>query len=270
MNSLYLMVPAVLLYLAAGLVFTLRLFRREPAGRPPRALGLALGFAALTLHAGLLYLNLETTQGVNFSFFNAVSFATWLVNLLYLLTALFKPVEALGMVLLPLAALTLILEYLFPGVRLLPPGTHWALRIHVIISLLAYAVLAMGAVQAVLLFFQDRRLHSHHPGGFVRALPPLQTMEDLLFEMISVGFVLLTLALGSGFLFLENMFAQHLVHKTLLSIAAWVIFATLLWGRHRFGWRGRTAIRWTLAGFVTLALAYFGSKAVLELILHRN
>ncbi len=269
MNSLFLLVPAVLLYLAAGLIFTLRLFRREPEKRPGRGWGLACGFVALGLHAGLLYTNLATSHGLNFSFFNAVSFATWLVNLLYLLTALFKPVEAMGMVLLPLAALTLILEYLFPGVRLLPPGTHWQLRIHVIISLLAYAVLAMAAVQALLLFFQDRRLRSHHPSGFVRSLPPLQTMEDLLFEMITVGFVLLTLALGSGFIFLEDMFAQHLVHKTLLSIAAWVIFAILLWGRHRSGWRGRTAIRWTLVGFATLALAYFGSKAVLELVLKR-
>ncbi len=270
MNSLLLLLPAVLLYLTAGLIFTLRLFRREPAERPGRGLGLACGFAALALHAGLLYANLATNQGLNFSFFNAVSFATWLVNLLYLFTALFKPVESLGMVLLPLAAFTLILESLFPGVRLLPPGTHWRLRVHVVISLLAYAVLAMAAVQALLLFFQDRRLRSHHPSGFVRALPPLQTMEDLLFEMITVGFVLLTLALGSGFVFLEDMFAQHLVHKTLLSIAAWVIFAILLWGRHRSGWRGRTAIRWTLAGFATLALAYFGSKAVVELILRRG
>jgi ABC-type uncharacterized transport system permease subunit len=87
--------------------------------------------------------------------------------------------------------------------------------------------------------------------------------------MIAAGFVLLTLSLVSGFAFLEDMFAQHLVHKTVLSTLAWIVFGALLVGRFRYGWRGRTAIIWTLGGFVILILAYFGTKAVLELILHR-
>ena len=94
-------------------------------------------------------------------------------------------------------------------------------------------------------------------------------MESLLFEMIAAGFILLTLALISGFAFLQNMFAQHLVHKTVLSTLAWLVFGGLLLGRFRYGWRGRTAIIWTLSGFVILILAYFGSKAVLELMLLR-
>ena len=100
-------------------------------------------------------------------------------------------------------------------------------------------------------------------------LPPLQTMESLMFQMVAIGFTLLTLALVTGFLFLEDIFAQHLVHKTVLSIIAWVVFGILLWGRWRFGWRGRVAIRWTIGGFIFLMLAYFGSKFVLELILNR-
>ena len=263
------LLAAMLLYMTAGTIFALRLFRRMESARPAKGLGLALGFGGLLCHAFILYLSLHTLQGINFSFFNAVSFASWVIALLYLLAALSKPVESLGMVLLPLAAVTLLLEHFFPGVRLLPPQAQWELRAHVILSILAYSVLTMAAVQAVLLAIQDRQLRSHHPGGFIRALPPLQTMEGLMFEMITIGFILLTLALLSGFLFLEDMFAQHLVHKTLLSILAWVIFAILLWGRHRFGWRGRTAIRWTLAGFIILALAYFGSKAVVELILKK-
>ncbi len=173
------------------------------------------------------------------------------------------------MVLLPLAGCTLLLDYFFPGVRLLPAHTDWQLRAHVISSTLAYSVLSMAAVQAILLAVQDRHLRKHHPGGFIRALPPLQTMEGLMFEMIIIGFVLLTISLISGFIFLDDMFAQHLVQKTILSILAWLAFAMLLWGRYRFGWRGCTAIRWTMIGFVVLALAYFGSKAVVELILKR-
>ena len=124
--------------------------------------------------------------------------------------------------------------------------------------------------QSVLLWIQDRQLHNRHPGGFVRALPPLQVMESLLFQMIALGFVVLTLSLFSGVLFLENVFAQHLVHKTVLSILSWLMFGVLLWGRWRRGWRGKTAIRWTLGGFFSLMLAYFGTKFVLELILHRS
>ena len=94
-------------------------------------------------------------------------------------------------------------------------------------------------------------------------------METLLFQMIGAGFILLSVTLFSGFLFLQDLFAQHVAHKTVLSLIAWCVFAMLLWGRWRFGWRGQTAIRWTLSGFVFLVLAFFGSKLVLELILQR-
>jgi ABC-type uncharacterized transport system permease subunit len=125
----------------------------------------------------------------------------------------------------------------------------------------------MASVQAILLSIQDHHLRNRHPGGFIRALPPLQTMEALLIEMIGLGFLLLTFALASGLAFLDDIFAQHLVHKTILSILAWLVFGTLLWGRFKFGWRGRKTLIGTQVGFVVLALAYFGSKFVIELIL---
>lgn len=186
-----------------------------------------------------------------------------------MLSALTKPVENLGILLLPLAALAIILALRFPSIKLMQESELLGLNLHVLLSLLAYSLLLLAAVQAVLLSIQERHLHNRRPGGFVRLLPPLQTMESLLFEMIGAGFFLLGLALISGFVFLEDMLAQHLLHKTVLSIISWLVFAALLWGRFRFGWRGRTAIKWTLSGFGLLMLAYFGSKAVLELILHR-
>jgi len=121
----------------------------------------------------------------------------------------------------------------------------------------------------LVLAVQDHQLRNKKPGGFVRALPPLQTMETLLFQMIGLGFFLHSLSLITGIIYLDDMFAQHIAHKTILSILAWIIFAILLWGRWRFGWRGSTAIRWTLAGFTVLFLAYVGSKWVLEVILNR-
>ena len=109
----------------------------------------------------------------------------------------------------------------------------------------------------MLLAIQDYRLRHRQPGGFLRGIPPLTAMEALLFQMIGAGFILLSITLVSGLFFLEDLFAQHLVHKATLSFIAWGVFGVLLWGRWRFGWRGRTAIRWTLSGFVFLALAYF-------------
>ena len=256
------------LYLVSGALLGTRLFYGSKTNKPPRQLSLGIAFAAVLIHLWILYQALHTDAGVNFGFFNAVSFAAWVMVVLFLISSLRKPLENLGIVLLPFAGLTLIFVLLFPAIHILPEDTHWNLRAHVLTSLLAYSVLAMASVQAILLAIQDTQLRKHHPGGFIRALPPLQTMESLLFEMILIGFILLSIALLTGFLFMEDMFAQRVVHKTILSITAWVAFGILLWGRFRYGWRGRKAIYWILFAFVVLAMSYFGSKAVMELVLH--
>ena len=149
-------------------------------------------------------------------------------------------------------------------------ATNWQMSLHILSSILAFSLLNIAALQALLLALQDQHLRSHHPKRLILALPPLQAMETLLFQMLGTGIVFLTIALFSGFLFVENLFAQHLAHKTVLSICAWLIFTSLLVGRIRYGWRGKTAIQWTLIGFVLLLLAYFGSKFVLELILQKT
>ena len=268
MNAL-LPILAIVCYLASGTLIGIRLFRDSDQPRPSRRLALGIGWAAVILHALILVQTVAGTEGANLAFFNTLSLLAWVIATLLLVSSLGKPVENLGILLLPVTALMVLLAWKIPSVRLLSPDAGVALGIHVLLSLLAYGVLTLASVQAILLAIQDRQLHRHHPGGFVRALPPLQSMETLLFQAIGLGFVLLTLALTSGFFYLEDLFAQHLVHKTVLSILAWVVFAVLLWGRYRYGWRGRTALRWTLAGFAILMLAYLGSKAVLELILNK-
>jgi ABC-type uncharacterized transport system permease subunit len=265
---------AILMYLAATVAIGLRLFRPngvlgEGTWVPKRILAIHLGFAGLALHSWLLWDGIFSHASLNLGFFNALALTSWTVITLLLFSSLTKPVENLGLILLPVAALTLGLEARFGEVAFMGHAAGWPLKIHVLFSMLAYSLLTLASVQAILLAVQDHHLRSRQPGGFVRGLPPLQTMESLLFEMIAAGFALLTLALLSGFAFLEDMFAQHLVHKTVLSILGWLVFGGLLLGRFRWGWRGRTAIIWTLSGFMILVLAYFGSKAVLQLILHR-
>ncbi len=260
-------IVAILCYLAGGIAVAVRLFRPGEERKPPRWLGIGLGLVGVLLHGVYLYQHVLTENGINLGFFDAASMISWTVVLLLLLSSLSKPVENLGIALLPLAALAILFQARFPAAHFLSPHAPWGLRIHVLISLLAYSLLTMASVQAILLAIQDHHLRHRHPGGFIRSLPPLQTMEALLFEMIGVGFALLTLALITGFMFLQDMFAQHLVHKTILSITAWLVFGGLLWGRFRYGWRGQKALIWTLAGFVVLMLAYFGSKFVIELVL---
>jgi len=145
--------------------------------------------------------------------------------------------------------------------------SNQAVQGHIMVSVIAYSLITLGAFQAGLLAYQDRSIKRHHPGGFIRFLPPLHDMETLLFQFLGFGFLCLSASLLTGFLYLEDIFAQHLVHKTALSIVGLMILGVLLFGRLKFGWRGRTAIRWTLSSFAFLMLAFFGSKLVLEFLL---
>jgi ABC-type uncharacterized transport system permease subunit len=269
MNALLPGILAITLYLLAGSLLTLRLARGNIETGCNRNHIILIGLAAIVAHATLLYPAILTASGLNLGFFYAASLIALTTALLLLLASLFEPVENLGIPVFLLAALSIALLLVNPAQHLLTESSSWQLDTHILTSLLAYSILGLAVIQAVLLAIQDRHLHNRQPGGFIRALPPLQVMEALLFQMIAAGYALLTLALVTGILFLEDIFAQHLVHKTVLSIIAWVVFGILLWGRWRFGWRGRVAIRWTIGGFIFLMLAYFGSKFVLELVLNR-
>lgn len=257
-----------ILYLASGAWLVSNLFNAKIVQDEPNKNILAVGFLALILHVVILFSDTITPSGLNPSFVNSFSLVSWLVVLLYLVAELRKPVETLGVLIFPTAAVAIFLQLFWPS-DISTNSQSFELEIHILLSLLSYGLLAIAAGQSILLLIQTHYLKNKHPGGFVRSLPALQSMETLLFQMIKVGFILLTLALLSGFIFLENIFAQHLVHKTVLSIVAWILFATLLWGRWHFGWRGKRAIHFTLGGFIFLMLSYFGSKMVLEIILHK-
>ncbi len=206
---------------------------------------------------------------LNLSFFNGGSLISLVIALIITVSAFRKPVENLFIGLFPMAALIIVLDLLIPAD--VKPIAVWqrGLFVHILLSVLAYSVLIIAAFQAILLIVQDHHLKHKKMTGIVRILPPLQTMDKLLFEMLWTGVFLLTLAIMSGFAFLDDLFAQHLVHKTVLTLLAWGIFAALLFGRFQFGWRGTVASKWTLAGSSFLILAYFGSKLVLEIILNK-
>ncbi len=261
---------AVILYLSSGILLLRRLFQHPGQPEAAKQRLLLPGLIAIILHGWILYHSIfNNPAGLDVGFFTIFSLVGWLVALLLLGAAFHQPVESLGILVLPFTALALVLGQISDQHHYLPHTLDSGLKFHIIISILAYSLLSIAMVQALLLYVQDAQLHNKHPGGFIRALPPLQTMETLLFRMIGLGFVVLSISLISGIIFIDDLFAQHLVHKTVLSIIAWLLFAVLLWGRWQFGWRGRIAIRWAISGFVMLMLAYFGSKFVIELVLQR-
>lgn len=259
---------AVALYAGAGLVIGRELLRGSGTNLKYWARAFAL-FAAV-LHALVLVNALQLDGGLNLALTSAFSLVAWVVVCLYLLASLSRPVDNLGAIVLPLAAVTMLVEWWWPGeapTRLssVPQASH------IVISILAYSLMCLAAIQSLMLLAQENELRHKHAQGIVRALPPMQTMEAVMFQMIGVGFLLLSLTLASGLFFSEVVFGTpfKLTHHVVLAALGWAVYAILLFGRWRLGWRGRIAVRWTLGGFALLVLAYFGSKFVFEVILHR-
>jgi len=261
----------LILYLLAALGLLLRLLGRGPALlREGRGFAVSAAVAALFIHSVLLYGLLARPHGLDLGYFNALALAGWLMALIALVMFLKPAFENLGVVLFPVAGLSTLAAELFQHDVLLMSERNWPLDMHIVTSMLSYSLLGVAALQAAVLYLQERRLRQGSAGGVLASLPPLQEMERFLFQLIAAGFVLLTVSLLTGLFFVQSFMDQHLAHKAILSVLAWVIFGVLLWGRWRYGWRGRLAVRWTLIGFGSLLLAYFGSKLVLELILGRH
>jgi ABC-type uncharacterized transport system permease subunit len=259
------------LYAAVAIQLVRSIAGGERHGRlGPRTLHLAI-VAPLALHTILLYRSVFAGGQMYLGVGNAISVIIWLTVLIYWVGGFFHRLEGLEVIITAGAALLAWWPLLLPSARPLSHTDLLAFRLHLVISLLAYSLFTIASLQALLMAALERRLHGGRLPSFLQSLPPLLTMELLLFRIIALGFFLLTLTLGSGMLFSEELFGQPLkfTHKVVFGILAWCIFAALLAGRQVYGWRGRLALRWTLAGFLALLLAYIGSKFVLEVILHR-
>lgn len=224
--------------------------------------------AAVVLHGLAHVLAWREAGGANLHFFSALSLVGLGMAGLTLLVGMRGRMAALGPIVFPLAAATAV-AYMLVG-RQDPQPLEWRVQLHAWCALLAYATLAIAALLAILLWLQEGALRRRELRPWMRALPPLVELESLLFRTITVGFALLTATLLTGVLFVEDLMAQHLAHKTVFSVLSWLAFGALLLGRWRRGWRGATAVRWTLAAMVLLVLAYFGTGLVLELILRRR
>lgn len=258
---------AIAFYLIAALYQGLYLAGRARA--PRRSRFLLISAVAIAAHSASAFATIYTEQGIDLGFFRVSSLIFWFISLIGWFMNLRRPLENALVLLFPLAALAILVSSVVQGPDTYLRNLNAGVLSHILLSILAYSVFTLCALQALVLAFQERELKQRQVKGALNVLPPLQTMESMLFEMLWIGIVLLSLAIATGAIFIEDLFAQHLVHKTVFSLLAWLIFAGLLWGHHQLGWRGHTAVRWTLGGFFTLMLAYFGTKLVLELILQQ-
>jgi ABC-type uncharacterized transport system permease subunit len=274
--------PMILLHLAVTALYALGawvLWPRptaprggQPAAQPPGAALLSLLLpVAFALHAWTVAQDIATPEGLDLSLGNALSVVAGLVALLAWASGLVRTLPAVGTLVLPIAAVGVLAPLAMASPHRFPYATGpWAAA-HVAVALLAYALFIVAALQALVLMSLEKRLHRRLPDPGAAALPPLLTLERFLFRLVTTGFVLLTLTVVSGALFSEHIFGRPFTptHKSVFSVLAWLTFGALLWGRWRYGWRGRVALRWILAGTALLFLAYLGSKFVLEVVLGR-
>jgi ABC-type uncharacterized transport system permease subunit len=277
----------ILLHLAVAALYALAAWALWPAAtaavpagsapaprlaiRPSAALASWLVPLAIALHAVLVARSVVKPDGLDLSLDNAFSVVAGLVAAVAWFSGLVRTLPAIGMVVLPVAAIGSLLPGLMARPHPFSFATEPLAAIHISVALIAYALFIVAALQAMVLMGLEKRLHRRLPDPGADSLPPLLTLERFLFRLVGVGFVLLTFTLASGILFSEQVFGRPVMftHKSVLSILGWVTFGGLLWGRWRYGWRGRVALRWILAGTLFVFLAYLGSKFVLEVVLGR-
>lgn len=227
---------------------------------------------ALVLHAMLLYRSVITPEGLDLGVANAISLLVWLTVLIYWFAGLaFDGLAGMLGLMSPVALLAVLLQAAIPTRHLVTYGGNPLFTLHFAIAMLAYSLFIVATVHALVMLAEEKWLHRGVLPPFLKSLPPLMEMEALLFRILLAAFVLLTLTVASGLLFSEQLFGKPftVTHKTVFGVISWVIFGSLLAGHYFRGWRGRTAVIWTLAGFTALMLAYVGSKVVLELVLGR-
>jgi ABC-type uncharacterized transport system permease subunit len=259
-----------LLYVLAAVAFTLsRLPRFDAHSTLLMAAAVVLSAVGILLHGNALVGLILPDTGFDLSIGSAASMIGIELAVIGLLAAIEPRLRGMSGGLLLLAAVT---------VPLMGPshdpmaGAHlaWQQQAHILIALLSYGLLTVGTLVAIYALAQERRLQAVKISSINRLFAPLETTEKLLFSVAAAGFAGLTLAIVSGSSFVINLSEQHLVHKFALSLLAWLVFGILLAGRFFRGWRGKRAVELYLGGFALLCLAYFGSRIILEEVLHRS
>ncbi|GGW74591.1 cytochrome C assembly family protein [Alteromonas halophila] len=262
--DIFLAFLAIGLYLIAAVLLSARL---SQAMKNKPSLALAFGGLAAVLHLLFLVHEILGMPGQNMSITNVLSLTAWLITVVLLASSRFVPNTILLPVVFSFSALTLLVTVLIPARHIMHIELQPGLVIHIVLSLLAYCVLVIAFLYALQMSFITYRLKQKGASLIHSSLPPLTLVEGILFKMLAVGTVLLFVAQLSGFVFLDDMFGKAYAHKTVLSLAALVVFVILVAGQRLWGWRGKQVFSLTVIGVILLSLAYFGSRVVREVLL---
>jgi len=259
MDILVVSILAIFFYVVAAIIQSMGLMSQQRCSKP---LMLCFGFGAVCSHGLLLHHWIDLAVGQNLNFFNMLSLSLWLVAVLVLVMAMFRAVDALVLILFPVAAISILLVLRFPEVKIINAMETPIDLFHILLSIITFCVLCVAGLLALLLAFQDFLLRKKQNVTLFEALLPLESLERLLFQVNGLGFVLLSVLIITSLYFFHSYFFHNisLLHKTLLAATAWLIFAMLLFGRFVWGWRGRKSVNGTLLGVLLLFFVYFGSK----------
>lgn len=260
------LIPIFCYLTAAGMLAYCVFKKREHLFKPLiYLLWIGLVFHTIILSYQILLGNPSVTR-IDISSFKALSL-TSLIMLLLIISEI-KQRTDIALAIIPLAAITIAGSILFRSHNFVESDQSIALGIHIISSICAYAILSLAATQAIFLYLRDKFLKRGMP-QILKRLPPLMKMEASLFRLLTLGFALLSVSLISGIYFFELWFTKPFIHKTILSLAAWIMFGSLLFAHHIFGLRGKPAIRWMLIAFMLLIIAITGTRFIQEFILNR-
>lgn len=222
---------------------------------------------AIVAHAIGLESVIVSNYGYALGFAPMASMVALTVTLIVLISHNRNPTYLLMAALFPINIVTIALSMSLS--TYIKTDLPFEIFLHIVLSITAYSLIALAMMQSMLLVWQNYHLKNPKSKPPPRRLPAIQTMESLLIDLILSGELVLTLSIISGIVYIDNIFAQDLIHKTVLSITSWIVFAILLIGRRQRGWRGNTLVKWVLLGFSLLMLAFFGSQLVLEFILDK-
>jgi len=264
-----LILPLVAAYLTLAWHFYRSRWQGGVGLLPTRMEPWLLGPVAL-LHGLWVVQAILTPAGMDLGIGKAVSMLAALTVLSAFIGGIVNGMAGIYPVVLPLAALSLIIQWALPEQHVVVYNLPW-FRAHMLVALASYSMLSIATLLALFMTVVESNLHHLKSGRVLRHLPPLLSLERMLFRVMLAGFLLLTAALISGSMF-SHILTGHwfeINHKNVFSVISWLVFGGLLAGHFAFGWRGRVALRLTLVGAVTLLLAYLGSKFVLEVLLHR-
>lgn len=215
---------------------------------------------AVGMHAWWLYHVIDLPAGQNISIVNLLSFILWVMGIILVARGM-RHNQNLSLLIFPLSALSILLILFFPAHSIVRAMSgHAGQWLHIWLSTITFGIICIAVLQALLLYAQDILLHRHYLPHLIKKMPALESMEHFLFQIMTIGFVLLTLVCISSAYFFSDIFLPPLLQKTVLAFITWIIFFILLLGRYLFGWRGRKAVGYTITGFVLLVLVYFGSS----------